>query len=462
MISDETRRQKSREVNSHYLSPTVPLNHNSTKPKPKHKHTGFIRGLWSSSNHDNPSTSLADHERRRKQSPVLSRQKSYSENVSKTKILKLIYTAGRPSVSSSSISSTDEVILPGRLSVDENALLRRRSSYYQDSSDQGSPLTLGRNSTASISYMAPTLSSKNSMHNYNSPKVSTIKTAMKRVNSLSSSPRSEWESSPSRFGSPLFSSSKPPTSSKKNILHIGLDLIKGKKRGSKLHSPLGTGTCTNMENVHRLRMLHNTLMRWRYANARAQHVHNNIALQSENKLLCGFEGVAKLRQSVVQKRLQLQKEKLEMKLNLILHSQTRMLEAWGEVERRHMLDVSVMKDYLHAVVCMIPLNEGAKVDLESATTAFQSTSDTADSIKSVLSSVSPTTHETMVILLELAEVVTQEKLLLQECIEHLRTISSLEYFFVSNHVLKQILEIILRCNIMAMDSSDEQRQQMFM
>lgn len=29
----------------------------------------------------------------------------------------------------------------------------------------------------------------------------------------------------------------------------------------------------------------------------------------------------KLRQSVVQKRLQLQKEKLEMKLNLILHSQ---------------------------------------------------------------------------------------------------------------------------------------------
>ncbi|XP_076923573.1 QWRF motif-containing protein 3-like [Bidens hawaiensis] len=478
MLSGQTRRQKSREVNSRYLSPTVPppLNHNHTLSPDHHnlkpKHTGFIRGLWPSSaskynNHHNSSTSLPNHETRKRSenSPVLSRQKSYSEKVSKNKILKLIYT-GRPSISSSSISSpssaksTDEVILPGRLSVDENAL-RRRSSYYQmrsdgvsdnttDGTDQGSPLTVGRNSPAS--YMAPTLSSRKSMHNYNinSPKISTIKSTMKRVNS--SSPRSEWESSPSRFGPPSFSSSKPPTSSKRNILHIGLDLIKGKKRGSsKLHSPLGTGTGTNMENVHQLRMLQNSLMRWRYANARAQHVHDYLAAQSENKLLCGYESVAKLRQSVVQKRLQLQKEKLEMKLNLILHSQTKMLEAWGEIERRHMLDVSVMKDYLHAVVCMIPVNEGAKADLESATTVLQHTSDMADSIKSVLSSVSPTTHETMAILSELAEVVTQEKLLLEACIEHLRIISSLE-----------IQEIILRRSIMAMDSSDEQRQQVFM
>lgn len=38
-----------------------------------------------------------------------------------------------------------------------------------------------------------------------------------------------------------------------------------------------------------------------------------------------------------------------------------MLEAWGDIERRHIVDISVMKDYLHAVVCIIPLIEGAKV-----------------------------------------------------------------------------------------------------
>lgn len=38
-----------------------------------------------------------------------------------------------------------------------------------------------------------------------------------------------------------------------------------------------------------------------------------------------------------------------------------MLEAWGNIERGHIVNVSMMKDYLHAVVCRIPLIEGAKV-----------------------------------------------------------------------------------------------------
>ncbi|KAD3642023.1 hypothetical protein R6Q59_004645 [Mikania micrantha] len=491
MISDQTRRKKSREVSSRYLSttgaPPLVLNNNhintlspnchnpSPQLKPKHKNTGFIRGLWpssasKSSNNNKPittSTSLPNHfdnDRKKlgENSPVLSKQKSWSEfRHSKTKSIPFFggsssmrFTGkhifpGRPSVSSSSMKSSDsnQVILPGRLSVDENAL-RRRSSYYQmksdsfsdnsETSDLSSPFTPGRNSPA-VSYdmTPPTLSCKKpgihgtskymiipsvSMQD-DSPKNSTIKTTMKRAHSLSSP--SEWESSPSRLGSPSFSSSKPPNSSrfKKNLLHIGLDLIKGKKGGSKMHSPLAS----DMENVHQLRVLHNSWMQWRYTNARAQHLlHENLTAQSENMLSCGYESVAKLRQSVLQKRLQLQKEKQEMKLNLILHSQTKMLEAWGDIERRHMLDVSVMKDYLHAVVCMIPLIEGAKVDIESTTTAFQQTSNLVATIKSMLSSVSTSTDEPMVTLSELAEVVTQEKLLLEECFEHLRVNSTLE------------------------------------
>ncbi|KAJ0666893.1 putative QWRF family protein [Helianthus annuus] len=103
-----------------------------------------------------------------------------------------------------------------------------------------------------------------------------------------------------------------------------------------------------------------------------------------------------------------------------------MLEAWRDIERSHMLDVSVIKDYLHAVVCTIPLIEGAKVDLESVTMAFEDTSHMVATIQSMLSSVSPTAHETMVTLSELADVVTQEKLLLEECFEHLEIISTLE------------------------------------
>ncbi|XP_071695240.1 QWRF motif-containing protein 3-like [Rutidosis leptorrhynchoides] len=299
---------------------------------------------------------------------------------------------GRSSISSSTSSSSDvyesnHVILPGRLSVDENVL--RRTSYNSESSDLGSPFMTGINS-----YMHVAI--KKFM-------------SMKRENSSL-----DCDSSPSRFGSPLFSILKPP-SVKKNLLHIGLDLIKGKKGGSKLCS-FNSDMITNMENVHQLKLLQNSLLKWRYANARAQVSHDNLATQCVHDLINASLSTAKLRQSVVQKKLQLQKEKLEMKLNLVLHSQMKILEAWGENESRHNVDISIMKYSLHAVVCMIPLIEGAKAcDMLS----------------------------------ELADVViTQEKLLLEECFEHLKIISTI-----------QMQEKSLRCCIMTLDSVKEQKQQ---
>lgn len=41
----------------------------------------------------------------------------------------------------------------------------------------------------------------------------------------------------------------------------------------------------------------------------------------QNKLLCAWDATTKLEQSVLHKKLQLQKEKLEMKLDFILMSQ---------------------------------------------------------------------------------------------------------------------------------------------
>ncbi|KAJ9549277.1 hypothetical protein OSB04_021820 [Centaurea solstitialis] len=374
------------------------------------------------------------------------------------------------SVKSSEFFDSNNVILPGRLSVDENTL-RQRSSYYEtrsdsfsdnnsESSDLSSPFPACRSSPAA-SYMAPTMSSRKfgievpskfmnqstPMHNNNSnsnntspTKYSTIKSntiSMKRTKSLG-------VFTPSRFGSrsplisPSFSSSKPPSDpsarGKKNLLHMGLDLIKGKKGGSKSEK------YTN-ESVHQLRLLQNSWMQWRYVNARAQVVHENLAAESENNLLCTRESMMQLRQSVVHKRLQLQKGETrhETPLDLIFSSDSgntknvnqdfiKILEAWEGIERRHTVDLSIMKDYLHNVVCMIPLIEGAKVDLESTSIAFQHSSHIVSTIKSMLSSISPTAHETILPLSKLAEVVAQEKLLLEECYEHLKVISELEQY----------------------------------
>ena len=94
---------------------------------------------------------------------------------------------------------------------------------------------------------------------------------------------------------------------------------------------------------------------------------------------------------MVQKKLQLQRQNLEMKLSFVLHSQVRtnltltnidqtatknhhnffsrcivqikLLEGWGSIERQHSSAVSNSVDCLQSALCRVPLIEGATVSL---------------------------------------------------------------------------------------------------
>ncbi|XP_002319922.4 QWRF motif-containing protein 3 [Populus trichocarpa] len=529
------------------------------RPKPssdgrKHRSLddpGFIRGLWpssspsQSSNNQNNQGTLADHlgnarlkdlldhkkdEKPTKSSSVFSlgRQRSTGtvfgrvENDKEKESTKenhrpilggsARYTGkfhfpGKSSSSSSSSSSNsssnnNHVYVPGRLSVDENALYknskevgasRRNSDIFEDNleseisecsdkhsgNDLFSP-TLGRSSRksgveVSSKYMndIPTrprrwttdANAQTAVSLESSPKMKklTMKNVIKRANSLTGygSATSQWALSPGRSGSPpmsveskeklmSFSNLKPPsnpsrTKGVEKLLNMGLDLFKGKKSLSSSSLLSGSG---NVENIHQLRMLHNRLMQWRYANVRAATVNLNINKQVENNLLWVLDSLSKLRLSVAQRRLKLQKEKLKMKLDFVLHSQIKLLEAWGDMERQHLSSVSKTKECLHSVVCRVPLIEGAEVDPQSASIALRHASDLSASIKSALSSFSPSAEQTVALLSQLAEVVAQEKLLVEECLELLQTVSAL-----------QIQEKSLKCYIIQFNSKQQQPQQ---
>ncbi|KAD6795674.1 hypothetical protein E3N88_06570 [Mikania micrantha] len=452
------------------------------KPKSSFRNTGLLRGVWpSSTSHslksDNqPTTATAttledylgnDRKRDSMGSSFLRKQRSCSDfnrfesNPKKENKLKenddkhggsMRYTGkfrfrGRSSTSSSSSNdgTTDEFdITPGRFSVDENNIRRRsyswrRSDSFSDDSecsDMLLPFITERSSPAS--YMASTISSRKYVSD--SPTKSTIKNMIKKTNS------SKWdawsrrpESPPMTLNSPC-SSSKPPSSpsktAKKNILHMGLDLIKIKKNGSGCLSPLGAGVVM-MESVHQLRMMHGSWMQWRYANARANVINETLDNKAKDTSFHAWKTVAKLQQSLMQKRLQIEKEKLEIKLNTIFHSQMKMLESWRAIEKNYTSNVSTTKDCLEAIACRVPLIEGAKMDPQAITIALRHGTDLVDSIMSMVSSLIPTTGETALIFSELAKVAVEEKSLLEECFEHFRLISTLE-----------VEEWSLRCSIM--------------
>ncbi|XP_020215201.1 QWRF motif-containing protein 3 [Cajanus cajan] len=251
--------------------------------------------------------------------------------------------------------------------------------------------------------------------------------AMKKANSLIGymSSKSQWALSPGRSGSPPlsleskekslpFSNLRPPHKRMEKILSMGFDLFRTKK------------SSTTREVVHQLRLLNNRLIQWRFANARAHAVNHNMSLQAESNLICAMDGLAKLRHSVMQKKIELEREKLEMKLIFVLHSQMKLLEMWRFMERQHVAAITEMKECLHSVVCKVPLLEGAKVDIQLASIEQRHACDLADSVKSVLSTFSPLADETAKLLSELARVVAHEKLLLQEFNDIVHTMSVLE------------------------------------
>ncbi|KAK4714326.1 hypothetical protein R3W88_020233 [Solanum pinnatisectum] len=410
---------------------------------------------------------------------------------------------GRFSTNSSKSSNLSDgnsgQIAPGRVSVDANLLGRRcnsariRSDILSDVANESeseysdicsnnsfdSPV-LGRNIGAP-SYMAPTLSSRKSgievpskymqdslsksrrwssdcsVPKPESPKLGLkFKNPIQRAATSLNSKTSKWALSPGRPNSPpvlmenrgIFTSNmKPPTSPSKgksvgNFLSMGLELLKGKKFSSGAASPLRPGTT---ESVHHLRILHNKLLQWRYVNARADSVHHNISRQAEANLVYAWDGLIKMRESVVQKKLQLQRQNMEMKLSFVLHSQIKLLEAWGSIERQHSSAVSNSLDCLQSAVCRVPLIEGATVEPQSAIIALQHASDVSTLITLRLSNFSSGAEKTTEVMKEMAEVVVQEKLLLEECLELFNDISTLES-----------QERYLICNIIQLRQQQEQ------
>ncbi|XP_058779995.1 QWRF motif-containing protein 3 [Vicia villosa] len=245
-----------------------------------------------------------------------------------------------------------------------------------------------------------------------------VRPTIKRTNSITAykSSKSQWALSPGR--SEISSSTKAKGVEK--LINFGFDLFKSKKPNGLNVSSFGFG---NNEDVHKLRLLDNRLIQWRYANAKAGVVNGNISHQAENNLISVWDGLTKFRNSVMKKKIQFAREKLEMKIVFILYYQLKLLETWGSMERQHVSIITSTKECLHSVVCRVPILEGAKVNIQSTSIAIRHVCELTASMKSILTSFSPAADKTAAVLSDLAKVVTQERQLLEEFYDLLHAIS---------------------------------------
>ncbi|KAG9452748.1 hypothetical protein H6P81_005652 [Aristolochia fimbriata] len=317
----------------------------------------------------------------------------------------------------------------------------RLTSFSSSSSHHLSPTSSSRKSGIKVSSRFMSQTNKGSDFGENSLSNNSVsaKTLIKRSNSSTSygSSMSQWALAPARTspspiyaentGKPIqsFSSLSPIRSKTKgtvgSFFSLGLELLKGKKSS--------TSSLTNdemKEMYHKLRILHSRLLQWRFVNAKTEIVNESRRKEAETTLLGASLGLSKLQDSVIQKRIQLEKEKLEMKVNNILSSQSKPLEIWTHMEREHNSALSETKDSLRAVVCRIPLIDGAELDKEKAYVALHHASDLSMSINSIVNNSSIMVETTAPLLSELAKVVVRERCLLEESHELLDVLANQE------------------------------------
>ncbi|KAF8054671.1 hypothetical protein N665_1321s0017 [Sinapis alba] len=355
----------------------------------------------------------------------------------------------------------DNIILPGRFSVDECALHRASSSSSRRNSSSSSLLNYNDESDSELSGVS-TLSTNCSLSRIHKPGIKVSSKYLlhdapskgwcttnsmrlqqgsqsfrgvesittKRTNSAAryGSSMSQWALSPGRSSETHPSSNLKPPRGKgigKLFNQLGFDFFRSKKNNKS--SPISSSPLKpKTEASHQLKLMSNRLVQWRFVNARASAANNNVASQAKKQLLCAWDALTKLQNLVLQERINLQKKNLEIKLAHVLLSQVKHLEAWEDMGRQHFSSISMTRQALHSLLSRVPLREGAKVNIESAVTIFRKGEAVSDDIISTVNSFAPTIEDIVPLASQLAEVVVQEKLMLEQCHDLLRMISELE------------------------------------
>ncbi|EEE59402.1 hypothetical protein OsJ_11544 [Oryza sativa Japonica Group] len=248
-----------------------------------------------------------------------------------------------------------------------------------------------------------------------------------RTNStrLLGSSNTQWALSPGRrSGSPLKTTlaTVPELKGKtKSLIGLGwghlfsrrkaaaAETATGAQATATLSSPASrrSGGGGNREIGHQMKMMHCRLLQWRFANAKAEAVSKNKLSIFEVEFMGAWARISELQGKVARRRVQLEKEKLKIKLNSVLSSQMRGLESWGQLESKHAVALDSTVVCTQAAICKLPLTNGAKA------------------------------HDTTLLITELVAVAREEHALLQECLELLGRVSAL-----------QVEEESLRCHML--------------
>ncbi|KAA8539786.1 hypothetical protein F0562_026478 [Nyssa sinensis] len=171
---------------------------------------------------------------------------------------------------------------------------------------------------------------------------------------------------------------------------------------------------------------------WRFVNARAEAAMAAVKIVAQDKLFNVWLRIFTLRNSIVEKLIQMQRFKHEIKLYQIMNPQICLLKEWARLEGRNSEAVGRLARKLSAISIRLPLIQGAKADVVSVCDAMSTAMKVMKSIEATITEfISQDSRFQQVekisyLLTELAIMVEQQKEHMEELGNRIATIASLE------------------------------------
>ncbi|KAK9697435.1 hypothetical protein RND81_08G037500 [Saponaria officinalis] len=187
-----------------------------------------------------------------------------------------------------------------------------------------------------------------------------------------------------------------------SVLSFVADIKKGRKTNQ-------------LEDAHLLRLLYNRQLQWRFANARADAALFIQRITTEQTLYNVWETNLELWDSVLRKRIELQRLNMDIKLDLVLREQMAHLEEWALLEEVHCSSLDGAIEDLEASTLRLPITGGAKADIESLKAAISSAADVMQTMGSSICSMLSKAEGMNGLVSELAELAGHERAMLNEC-----------------------------------------------
>ncbi|PKU83302.1 QWRF motif-containing protein 2 [Dendrobium catenatum] len=182
---------------------------------------------------------------------------------------------------------------------------------------------------------------------------------------------------------------------------------------------------SRIEDAHLLRLFHNRYLQWRYINARAENTISTQMMNTQNKLYYAWMTFSELHGAVMNKQVNLQVLRQNLKLASILMGQIVHLEKWYTLDEGHEISFKGAIDALKASTLRLPVIGGAKVDIKEVKDAVNSAVGVLQSLMVSVSSLLSKVERISSLVSEFGKLAAHEEAFLNHCRDLISIVAAL-------------------------------------